>query len=1060
MKPILLKMQAFGSYGTETILDFRKLNQKLFLITGDTGSGKTTIFDAIVFALYGEASSSINKKDGVVLQSQYADLNVEPYVELTFTEGDDDSCYTVRRVPKHLRLLTRGTGKGVATRDVSGSVTLTMPDGTEYPSKEAGKKIEDLIGLTKDQFMQIAMIAQGEFLQLLRAKSDEKKVIFRKLFHTELYEQIVRELDSRKKELEKALATVRTECITELGHVRIPEQNEHAGQLSAYVKQIQDGSLVQLKPFLEELEQMLQQMKQERKEANAQLKRVEKERDHIRDNRTAAAALEKAYEQLDAAETALKQYESERMEQEQTQQLIQDVRTAYTIAGEYRRLQDAKNALIHTTESQRTLLAKLPEQQAQAHTAAAKETAQQEAYHHILDQTSKIEEQVTAALTVFEKQEAAAAAIKVAEKAVANLQTKQQNTEHTYATLSDAKQNYEQEFKQYEELPVALERSEQTKKSLDAFKKQLTTLHDESKQLTAQQKRVQHAVTAYEKARSAYQDAKEHFEQIRLQFLDTQAGYLASTLSPGAPCPVCGSTEHPRLRAQSAAHPELTKETLDAAEAKSEQLAVKQEQASAAASTEQALFAEKQNRFQTDWGQFCESVSAELKEVAFETLDDADAWLNLQSDNWKQHQSQLESDRKKRDLCKDTLTDVEKQLQALEPVKEQLQANLTDAKQVLAEKQAAYKALDTSCAFSEKQEALTARESAIALRESEKQHLDAATHKATAAKQAYDKTNTLLQNCEAELPKQQSAVAEQFAVYEALLAQHQFSEQKWQTLKEQYSPEDAEKMQRETTRWKEQFTKAAAQKESALTLIDGRERPDLSQLETAFAEAEERVKTARGHADTLQGDVRDNEDVLRTLQPKLEAREQTLAHHAKLDRLYRQMSGNVKGSRMDLETYVQRYFLQRILYAANIRFQEMSGGQFELRMVDEADAGDGKNRGLDLMVYSAVTGKVREIRTLSGGESFLAALSLALGMADQIKESAPGIHLDVMFLDEGFGSLDETSREQAVRVLQDMAGASRLIGIISHVTELKQEIDDQLLVTKDEHGSHIRWQIS
>ena len=138
----------------------------------------------------------------------------------------------------------------------------------------------------------------------------------------------------------------------------------------------------------------------------------------------------------------------------------------------------------------------------------------------------------------------------------------------------------------------------------------------------------------------------------------------------------------------------------------------------------------------------------------------------------------------------------------------------------------------------------------------------------------------------------------------------------------------------------------------------------------------------------------------------------------------------------------------------------MSGGQFELRMVEEADAGDGKNRGLDLMVYSAVTGKVREIRTLSGGESFLAALSLALGMADQIKESAPGIHLDVMFLDEGFGSLDESARDQAVRVLQEMAGASRLIGIISHVTELKQEIDDQLLVTKDEHGSHVRWQIS
>lgn len=163
---------------------------------------------------------------------------------------------------------------------------------------------------------------------------------------------------------------------------------------------------------------------------------------------------------------------------------------------------------------------------------------------------------------------------------------------------------------------------------------------------------------------------------------------------------------------------------------------------------------------------------------------------------------------------------------------------------------------------------------------------------------------------------------------------------------------------------------------------------------------------------------------------------------------------------MDLETFVQRYYLERILHSANRRFQEMSAGQFELRMRDMDMAGVGKNRGLDLMVYSAVTGKEREVRTLSGGESFMAALSLALGMADQIQESAASVNLDVMFIDEGFGSLDEHSRDKAVRVLQEMAGGSKMIGIISHVTELKQEIEDQLIVEKDDQGSHVRWQIS
>ena len=180
----------------------------------------------------------------------------------------------------------------------------------------------------------------------------------------------------------------------------------------------------------------------------------------------------------------------------------------------------------------------------------------------------------------------------------------------------------------------------------------------------------------------------------------------------------------------------------------------------------------------------------------------------------------------------------------------------------------------------------------------------------------------------------------------------------------------------------------------------------------------------------------------------------------RIDMLYRQLSGNVTGGRMDIETFVQRYYLQRILYAANAHFDEMSGGQFALRMVDEETAGAGRNRGLDLMVYSHVTGKEREVRTLSGGESFMAALSLALGMADQIRENTAAIHLDILFIDEGFGSLDEQARNQAVHVLQRLADGDKLIAIISHVSELKQEIEDQLIVRKDETGSRVQWQIS
>ena len=1060
MKPIQLKMQAFASYGVETCIDFRNLNQKLFLITGDTGSGKTTIFDAIVFALYGEASSSINKKEGIVLQSQYAPLNVEPYVELTFTEGNDEQCYTVRRVPKHLRLLTRGAGKGIDTREVNGSVTLTMPDGTDYPSKEAGKKIVDLIGLTKEQFMQIAMIAQGEFLQLLRAKSDDKKVIFRKLFHTELYEQIVREVDNRKKNLEKTLATVRTECQTELGHVRIPTQSEHAGQLNMYLEQLQNGALVQMAPFLEELEALLQERKQEQKSAAARLKQAEKERDCIRDAETEAEGLQRAYEQLDAAERYLRQAEAERADYEEKERLVSKIRAAYAIDTEYRHLRKSSDLLARTQKDLKMHQTNLPIQKKQAELCRVEEQAQQEHYNHVLEQTSKIEAQVTAALDIFAKQELAAAEMKTAAQTVATLQDSQQKTEESFTALTAFQEQYTNELAQYDTLSAEQERSHLEEKELDAFAEQLTVLHRQADQLTLQKKRSADALTAYEAARRTYQGHKEHYEQLRQQFLDTQAGFLARDLAPGAPCPVCGSTEHPRLRILTESHPELTKEALDSAEAQATLLAEVQEKKSANSQAENAKFRQMEQRLQEDWESFCEKLKAQKNPCTPAALTDADDWLKKQQSAWCAQRDFLQEQVRKQTACKNALDTTITKLRELEPIRTELQKKLQNANQQFTEKQTTYRTLDTSSAFSDRQAALAASKEAKAESEQAKALYEEKKAASAATSRTAEQTEALLRRCESELPGYEKAVQEQAAAYETLLAEHHVTEADWQALTEQYPSAEADRLQRLCIEWRNQLTAAIAKREAAAALIGKQERPDLSLLKEQYLEAEQRVRTARDESDTIRMELQDNETVLRHLQPKLDAREQTVAEHARLERLYRQVSGNVKGSRMDLETYVQRYFLRRILYAANLRFQEMSGGQFELRMVEEAEAGDGKNRGLDLMVYSAVTGKVREIRTLSGGESFLAALSLALGMADQIKESAPGIHLDVMFLDEGFGSLDESARDQAVRVLQEMAGASRLIGIISHVTELKQEIDDQLLVTKDEHGSHVRWQIS
>ncbi len=249
--------------------------------------------------------------------------------------------------------------------------------------------------------------------------------------------------------------------------------------------------------------------------------------------------------------------------------------------------------------------------------------------------------------------------------------------------------------------------------------------------------------------------------------------------------------------------------------------------------------------------------------------------------------------------------------------------------------------------------------------------------------------------------------------------------------------------------------------DNAKAQIGDEQPPNIDELKADAQQAEKDFQTADDAHSEIRNNYGKNNEVYQNLASTMDERKQIVQTYDQIESMYGRLAGKVSGGKMDLETFAQRYYLQQILIAANARFQKMSGGQFELCMVDQEEASKGNiNTGLDLNVYSTVTETERNVQTLSGGESFMAALSLALGMADQIRSSSAAVNLDIMFIDEGFGSLDEESRNQAVRVLQDMAGGEKLVGIISHVTELKQQIDDQLIVTKDDKGSHTRWQLS
>ncbi|MCD8347370.1 MAG: AAA family ATPase [Lachnospiraceae bacterium] len=1217
MRPMKLTMRAFGSYGNQTTIRFDGLNQNLFLITGDTGAGKTTIFDAIVFALYGETGSSANKKDGVVLQSQFMPFDQEPFVELTFSEenqktrqqiGPDHfgentngaptdaasgrmvwketcggaasggitwntvnengaSVYTVRRVPRHLRLLTRGAGKGSATREVPGSVALTMPDGTDYPSKETDRKLEEIVGLTKAQFMQVAMIAQGEFMELLRAKSDDKKIIFRKLFHTDLYQKIEEELANRKKEKEKEIGQIRTVCQIEAGHIRIPGVYEKRSEIDQLKKQIVNGEITVLEPFLEALDELCGYLAKEQEKAKAEYDEAKLRQNVKRDIFTGAQNLAKLYEQLEMAQKDLAECETQEEEIAKARTLAEQLRAAYEIRGEYQRYCDARSAAVASKGNLAKLQETLPAQENRLREAEQEQERQKQLLERQQAETARTEERVKRALEIFRKIAEADTEIQVRENARKAAQKEAADGQKRLEKLEAQEQAWrgeERELGDTPELLVSCTGHETTFARMAENLKEVKTLQ---KKEEAQEKKCAELKAQYQNANQAYREARAWYEENRGLFLDEQAGLLAQELKDGQPCPVCGSLEHPApfkpiIRFADADIPpgdgsglardvtaeniysgnreSVTQETLNELERDANEKGERQQELAAAAQSANERLKERQESLlrelsklwqevkaavaamadtqafvysdiakqqkmsamsQSDLPKLqetpalsgkCSSVEMSYCECSADILPEGQgcnlagaergAWENRpaiggaaktqQIIQWAGEQiafwqQKLGEEKARLAERMSQLENVRRQLSGIDEKKKKLREAAEAAGAALAKAQADLEGsvkkretLNESGAFHTEDEAKSALRAAKNAQKQQEALSNAASDSGKKAREERDHTLALIKKYTEELPEQEALCKERLEAYEACRKQRKLEEAQWQALAAEHIPEEETALREQIEQHTQRKVSAGSRMESAKEAIGDRSRPNPELLEKDLREAERITAETETRLADIREDAQADERTRKTLASQLGERRRIVEEHTRLDTLYRLISGNVTDSRMDLETFVQRYYMERILHAANRRFLEMSGGQFELRMVDAEKAGKGKNRGLDLMVYSAVTGKEREIRTLSGGESFMAALSLALGMADQIQQSTAAIHLDMMFIDEGFGSLDEHSREQAVRVLQEMAGGDRLIGIISHVTELKQEIDDQLIVTKDESGSHVRWQIS
>lgn len=1071
MKPILLTMQAFGSYGEKTEIDFQK-GSDFFLISGDTGSGKSTIFDAMMFALYGEVSTvGINKdkKKNEKLDemlSQFVDVQkTKPYASLIFTayQHGQEETYTVRRTPRYTRPAKRGDAK---LQDERETVELLMPDGSQYPGKlsETNRKIEELVGLTADQFRKVVMIAQGEFMDFLRAGSKEKTELLRDLLKTDYYYQLSERLKTLAKDKNTAAKTQRAKlsliaanAVTE----GLPEEDAQALEAAKgtviTAKELQPEQVDALAEVLSDVcaRLQLQQGDLAQRQTAAQ-----NDRDECMKRIEAAQPLMKRFEELESAEKALQECAAQADEIEKKRGLIGKIRDAWAIEPKYQRMKDAQKTL---TDAQRELAAKqqeLPQLKQTAADAAALHQQMEKTKDAATTQCAEVETKVEKALKTFDALEEAEKALRQAEEADAKAKA---NAESAKKALDDFKKQEDAWRTQEAELQgaeAAYEVCKQQNQQYRDLKKSLEDLHGNQKDVQEKARQAAAAKDAYASATQKYQRAQNEYDDYRLAFLNAQAGLLARELVSGKPCPVCGALEHPAPCQLTQENQQLNREQLERRRKAADDAAKAQEEKAKESESAQVKLTERQKAAEEAEKKLVENATNIRENVPMATAADVEAMLQA----WL---PELQSASKSVQAKVDALKKVRENLDGAKAERDKLEKAAADAQETA--KSTAVKKAEAEKTWNLHQEELSGgtyrtREDAVAQRtqaQEAKQKAEAAASQATEKERQAQKAETeckaRIQQLDAEMPQKQANAEEFNQQYQQTMADKSLDEARWQALTANYDAEEPDRLQKKVNDFDQKKNTAETQCTTAQSAIAGREKPDMAKLEAASKAAESALKEVSDALETAKHLHSDNARVLKDLRDGRDPLAKACKEANTAQHLSDVMAGTESGNRMNLETFVQRNYMEKILRDANRRFRDMSNGQFELKLINVEDAGEGKNKGLDLEVYSIVTGKTRSVNTLSGGESFMAALSLALGMADQIQAATAAIHLDVMFIDEGFGSLSDNARNEAVNILKEMAGKQRQIGIISHVSELKDEIENQLIVKKDDRGSHISW---
>lgn len=1050
MRPISLTMEAFGSYLKKTEIDFTKVREPLFLITGDTGAGKSTVFDAIVFALYGKSSSS-NGKDGLDFKSQYGDK--KPEVVFKFEKNNKE--YIVKRSFREVKK----NKNGIVSLGTSAKLSLTLPDNTEFLGKVADteKKIEEIIGLTKEQFMQIAMIAQGEFMALLRAKSDNKKEIFRKLFHTEKFAKIIEIIKEKRRTIRADVERAESLCKKDISRVRIADNEEF---LRLQEKMIADKNIniVCLEKFLERLEEILKQGERDKILLNDEVKLLKSERDVLKEDFTKKEELRKNFDLLNSENESLKKLLSQTDDIKNFKKLSEEIEKSYEIKDKFDVFEKAVNKINLLKENLKIEEEKQPALKKEFSETEAKLKQAEVLNEKELPKILEIIENAKKALKIFDESEKIQNEIKKLQKEIDAENATKEKTKQEAAKLKSEIEVKKEELEKLKGIDGRREKLKYEEEELDKF-------IEEAKELKTHEEKIKELNEKIIKLQNDYNKKKEEFEKSDAQyrtketlFFDSQAGVLAQKLKSNEPCPVCGSLEHPNPAEFNGE--EVSKDELDILKDKTQKAREKRETAAKIIGENKAILSEKEKLYKEKKDEIQTVISEKNIEISEDITVEflRKIYADLREELLKK-QKLLHKEEIMEKSAKDFIISGEKRLMEFDKTIEELNKQSIESTQKISSLNGKYETLEKSKVFRSKDEANDALKDAKQKQSETDKNLNLLRTKKEEIKTKSDKCETLIAEYKVILPKEEKDAKILKDNYELLKEKYDLSEEEWQNIIDKYEKEYSKELEMKIKKFDADKSKLEGSIATLKIKTEKKTYPDLENLKKTLDGKEKMLVEKEEKLNSLREIFSNNQNAFESLKNEKNSREKTFSLYQIYDNLSNKLSSNASGGYLDIETFVQRYYLTEILFCANKRLYSMTGGEFELRLASDKEANEIKNRGgLDFMIHSFITGKDREIRTLSGGESFLTALSLSLGMADSIERRSVAVSPDILFIDEGFGSLDQNARKEAVNVLKTVAGKNRMIAVISHVSELKQEMETRLIVKKDGEGSFVKWE--